>query len=311
MRVTANTFPNRLLEQITRLTTRTNQYQTQAATGQRIALPEDDPAAMRRILDMQGETKKLAQYTRNIERHQELAQASYASMNASKKIVDRAGEIATLAGGVNSPEQLNILAVEVDQLIDRAIQLGNSKNRNDYLFAGTKSDAAPFVATKDAQGKTISVSYQGNTDLAESEVAEAITLSAQTLGANTTGSGSRGLYVDAQSGADIFSHLISLRDNLRSGNSSQIQNVDRVNIQKDEENFLFHYGTNGVMQSRLDTSMSVAKQRIESLDQLVSKEADVDLAGVIVKLTQTQNAYKAALQSGGTILNQSLLDYIR
>ncbi len=174
-----------------------------------------------------------------------------------------------------------------------------------------KTDAAPFVATKDAQGKTISVSYQGNTDLAESEVAEAITLSAQTLGANTTGSGSRGLYVDAQSGADIFSHLISLRDNLRSGNSAQIQAVDRVDIQKDEENFLFHYGTNGVMQSRLETSMSVAKQRIESLDQLVSKEADVDLAGVIVKLTQTQNAYKAALQSGGTILNQSLLDYIR
>ena len=311
MRVTSNTFPNRLIEQITRLTNRTNQYQTQAATGQRIALPEDDPAAMRRVLDMQGQTKKIAQYTRNIERHQELAQASYASMSASKKIVDRAGEIATLAGGINSPEQLKTLAVEVDQLVARAVQVANTKNRNDYLFGGTKSDTVPFVANKDAQGKTISVSYQGNTELAESEVAEQVTLSAQTLGANTTGSGNRGLYVDSQSGADIFSHLIALRDNLQSGNAAQIRSVDRGNIQKDEENFLFHYGTNGVTQSRLETSMSVAKQRLESLDQLVSRETDVDLAAVIVKLTETQNAYKAALQSGGTILNQSLLDYIR
>lgn len=311
MRVTSNTFPNRLLEQITRLTNRTNQFQTQAATGQRIALPEDDPAAMRRVLDMQSETKKLAQYTRNIDRHQELAQASYSAMSAAKKIVDRAGEIATLAGGINSPEQLSTMAVEVDQLIARAVQLGNTKNRNDYLFGGTISDAAPFVATKDAQGRITSVAYQGNTELAESEIAEQITVSAQTLGANTTGSGERGLFVDQQSGADLFGHLIALRDNLLAGNSTQIQNVDRANIQKDEENFLFHYGTNGVTQSRLETSKSVANQRIESLDQLVSKEADVDLAAVIVKLTETQNAYKAALQSGGTILNQSLLDYIR
>jgi len=31
----------------------------------------------------------------------------------------------------------------------------------------------------------------------------------------------------------------------------------------------------------------------------------------MVKLSQTQTAYQAALQSGGSILNLSLLDYIR
>jgi len=311
MRVTSNSFPTRLLDQITRLTNRTNQYQTQAATGQRITLPEDDPASMRRVMDMQGEGRKLTQYADNIGRHQELAQASYSSLNATKKIVDRAGEIATLAGGVNSPEQLKILSGEVDQLLARAVQFANVKNRNDYLFAGTKSDTVPFVAVKDAQGRTTSVSYQGNVDLAESEIAEQVTLSAQTVGANTTGTGNRGLFVDSQAGADLFGHLIALRDNLQSGNVAQIQSVDRVDIQKDEENLLFHYGSNGAAQARLETSLAVSKQRLESLNMLVSKETDVDLATTIVKLTETQNAYKAALQSGSTILHQSLLDYIR
>ncbi|HKX61206.1 MAG TPA: hypothetical protein VJS65_05170 [Verrucomicrobiae bacterium] len=52
MRVTANTFPNALLNQLSSLGQRQNKLQSQAATGQIVSLPEDDPVAMRRILDM-------------------------------------------------------------------------------------------------------------------------------------------------------------------------------------------------------------------------------------------------------------------
>ena len=52
MRVTANTFPNALLNQLSSLSQRQNKLQNQAATGQIVSLPEDDPVAMRRILDM-------------------------------------------------------------------------------------------------------------------------------------------------------------------------------------------------------------------------------------------------------------------
>lgn len=52
MRVTFNTFPNGLIDQLTQLTTRQSSYQLQAATGQRIVNAEDDPAAVRRVLDM-------------------------------------------------------------------------------------------------------------------------------------------------------------------------------------------------------------------------------------------------------------------
>ena len=54
MRVTANTFPNSLLNQLNSLSQRQNKLQDQAATGQLVKLPEDDPVAMRRVLDMQA-----------------------------------------------------------------------------------------------------------------------------------------------------------------------------------------------------------------------------------------------------------------
>ena len=42
----------------------------------------------------------------------------------------------------------------------------------------------------------------------------------------------------------------------------------------------------------------------------MSKEVDADLAKTLVKLNEIQTAYLAALKSGSTIMNQSLLDYV-
>jgi flagellin-like hook-associated protein FlgL len=52
------------------------------------------------------------------------------------------------------------------------------------------------------------------------------------------------------------------------------------------------------------------KQRGLTLQSLVSKEADADLAETLVHLTAVQTAYQAALQNGDPILNNSLLDYL-
>jgi len=62
MRVTTNTFPNTLIDQLQLLTTRQNKLQTQAATGQKVKYLEDDPGAVRRIKDMQDESRSISQY---------------------------------------------------------------------------------------------------------------------------------------------------------------------------------------------------------------------------------------------------------
>ncbi len=311
MRVTANTFPNSLINQLTSLTQRQNKLQNQAATGQLIQSPEDDPVAMRRILDLQAEGKQVNQYQRNIDRHQELAVASFNSIKAMKGVSDRAREISISADGLKAQPELNLYAREVTELIKSAVQAANSKNRSDYLFGGTLSDQPPFVMTTDANGNVTGVTYQGNTTLAESEIASGITLSAQNVGENASGSGPRGLIADSRTGADFFNHLISFQNNLLSGNVAAIESTDRSNLGLDEENFLYHLGTSGAIQSRLEVTDSIATRRSDTLEALVSKEADADLAQTLVRLNQTQTAYQAALQSAGKILNSSLLDYIR
>lgn len=312
MRVTANTFPDTLVDQLSQLAVRQNRLQSQAATGQRIQLPEDDPTAMRRVIDLQNESKNLGQYQRNISTLKEYAGASFMAIKSLEKICDRAGEIATLADDTKSPEELRIYAIEINQLLEQSVQLANTKHRGDYLFGGTQTDKPPFtLGPVETNGRVNSVSYNGNSDLPQNEIAEDTMLTVQVPGSNTATTGTRGLIVDATSGADFFQHLISLRDNLYAGNTETIVKTDRVNLAKDEENILFHLGTNGAIQSRLETASTVAQTRGNSIEVLISNEADADLAQTLVRLNEAQNAYKAALQSGATILSRSLMDYLR
>lgn len=311
MRVTASTFPDSLLGQLNRLAVRQTRLQQQAATGQRITMPDDDPVAMRRVLDMQGESSRIGQYVRNIDRQREAAEASYAAIKSLQTVVDRAGEIATLADDLKSPAELQVYATEVNELIKQAAQVLNGQNRGDYLFAGTKVGSQPFTVVKDGDGKVTAVTYGGNSEVSESEIGTEVTVSVQIVGVNTSGTGPRGLVQDPRAGADLFGHLMQLRDRLSAGDTAAISASSQSDLQADADNVIFHVGTNGAVQSRLDTAQAILRQRNQNLESLVSNEADADLAQTLVRLNEVQTAYQAALQTGGTILNRSLLDYLR
>ncbi|MDB6038050.1 MAG: flagellin [Verrucomicrobiales bacterium] len=314
MRITANTFLNSLSSQLSVLTQRQNRLQSQAATGQRIQTADDDPAAMQRVLNLQAESGRVGQLQSNISHQQDLATASYSSIISLKKLSDRASEIATSVDGLKSPKDLAVYASEIDQILQQAVSVANTKNQGDYLFAGTKTNAAPFAVSTDANGKITSVAYNGNQDLAAAEVVEGATVSSQVPGGNPTGSGPRGLFSDSASGSDFFAHLISLRDHLSAGTPdavTAIETGDRPGLAKDEDNIIFQLSQNGAVQSRLETAAASAKDRLSGLNIQTSKQTNADLADTLVRLNQTQNAYQAALQSAGTIMHISLLDYLR
>lgn len=313
MRVTSSSFPNLLNYQLGQLSTKQARLQVQAGTGQRFQTASEDPRAMRKVLDLQSEMKALTQYEKNISTLKDSLATTYASTHALKTVSDRANEITTAADGLDTPEELQTYGVEVNQLLERALQLANTRHQTSYLFGGTKNTQQPFVATRDSAGKIISVVYNGSASVNDTEIDEGITLKTNIPGANTTGAGERGLFADNRPGvgADIFQHLLDLRDHLETANKTAIRTTDLSNLLKDEENILFHFGNVGAIQSRLDITTSLANRRKASLEGLVSNEADADLAQTLVSLSEIQSAYTAALQIGGKILSQSLLDYLR
>ena len=310
MRVTSNTFSNALIDHLNTLGVRQSRLQTQVSTGQRIQSPADDPVAMRRVMDLQAEAGAVAQYQSNISRLQGTATASYDAIRAIKSVSDRAGEITTLADSLKSPDQLKTYATEVNSLIKQAVDAANAQNQGSYLFGGTKSDQPPFAITTDADGNVTAVTYQGNASASAVDVASGTSVSATIPGANDSGSGPRGLITDPRAGADLFNHLVSLAQNLRSGDTAAIASTDRPAIANDESNIIYNLSQNGTTQTRLGALSAAASSRSTSLDQNVSKEADADLAETLVRLNATQTAYQATLKSAGTVMNQTLLDFL-
>lgn len=310
MRVTSSTFSNNLINHLNTLGVRQSRLQTQVATGQRIQSPADDPVAMRRAMDLQAESGAVAQYQTNIGRLQGTATASYDAIKSIKSVSDRAGEITTLADGLKSPDQLKTYATEVNSLIKQAVQAANAQNQGSYILGGTKTDQPPFAMTTDADGNVTAVTYQGNASVSAVDVTADTSVAATIPGANASGTGPRGLITDPRAGADLFNHLISLADHLRAGDTAAIASTDRPQIASDEGNIIYNLSQNGTTQTQLSALSAAGTSRSAALDQGVSKETDADLAETLVRLNETQTAYQATLKSAGTVMNQTLLDFL-
>jgi flagellar hook-associated protein 3 FlgL len=312
MRVTGNSITNSLLSQLNALAARQSQLQNQAATGQRIQVPEDDPVGMSHALSLMAQNSQTGQYAQNISTLQNRASVAASALQALKQVSDRAGEIATQSDSMSSPQDLQARAVELRQLIQQAAQLANTQDGDQYVFAGSRSDQPAFTLTTDSDGNVTAVTYQGNTSVPEHEIAQGATLTVDAPGANDSGTGPRGVFSDSRYGADFFNHLIALQNHLLARDTNAIQTQDRAALGQDEDNLIYQTASNGVVVSRLETAATAASDQQTALQQSLNNVAGADLATALVQLNQTQNAYQLAVQSSAKFmqLQQTLLSYL-
>jgi flagellar hook-associated protein 3 FlgL len=311
MRVSTTSFSNNFLYEIQNLESQQSTLQNETTSGLKVTKPEDNPAVMNQVLNLQTDASSNTQYQSNITQVQNSATTASDALNSLQTLVEQAGEIATNANGVTSPTQLSGYATQVGQLIQQAVQIANTQDSNgNYIFAGTDTSAPPFSATTDSNGNVSAVSYNGNTSVAKSEIAPGVTVTAQSPGENTTGSGAEGVFADSRTGADLFSHLIALQQDLASGNTSAISSTDSPNLTKDEDNVVTHISGNAVLQSTLEVAGNVASQNATGIDTQMSNDTSADLATALTQLSQTQTAYEAALESGTMVMQTSLINFL-
>jgi len=312
MRVSTSLFASNFLSQLNQLQTQQIQLQNQATTGLQATLPEDDPAVMNQVLTLQTQDAANTQYQSNITQLQATATTAATAMNRLQTIAEKAGEIATEAGGLTSSSQMATYAAQVGSLIQEALQAANTKDaQGNYIFGGTINNQPPFAAAADSNGNVSAVQYQGNTDESQTPVSGGQTVCAQVPGANSSGAGPAGLLADSRSGADLFRDLISLQQNLASGNTAAITSTDSPNLTTDENHIVSGIAENGVLQSTIESASAAATQLATNIATQTSNLTSANLATTLTKLDQTQTAYQAALQSGEMIMNLSILDFIQ
>lgn len=298
MRIASHSVSDTIIRQIQQLGTQQARLQNQVATGQRIFQPEDDASSIGRVLNLETEQRQLEQYGRNADRALEISQATYSGLQGLKEISDRATEIGTLGAGAVSRDALDAYASELGQLVEQALQIANSKLGNDYLYGGTAVTTPPFVATRDAADSMTAVTYAGNAERPGIPLSSSSTITPHASPATNLSIG------------DFLNHLIALRDSLAGSDTSGIADA-QTGLLATENELVSALGENGGIQTRIEASKAQNQDLATSLESLLSGETDADLPSTIVKLTQCQTAYQAALQSAANIMRLSLLDYIK
>ncbi|HEY0945610.1 MAG TPA: flagellin [Opitutaceae bacterium] len=298
MRVPSNTTTTTLVEHLSRLSSQQSLLQTRVATGQRIFLPGDDPAAVGRVVSYHMEQGQLTQFQRNAEVALGISEATYSALKEIKEVSDRAGELATLGAGAASTDSMAAYAAEVNQLIEQSVTLVNARLRTDFLFAGTAVDVQPFTVTRGTDGKITGVAYAGNTDRLEVPLAEGATLAPGSSGATNAGLG------------DFINQLVALRDALGGGDAAAVNGL-RPSLEASEDLLVSSLSEHGSVQLRIEVSKARQQSRLDELERLISSEADADITATVVELSQATTAYEAALASSADILKMSLLDYLR
>jgi flagellar hook-associated protein 3 FlgL len=304
MRIATSTISDSVLAQLQKLSTQQAKMQTQVSTGQKLSQPEDDPAAFGRVITLDTESRQLTQFQANATRALELSQATYSGLQNIKTISDRAGEIATLGAGTSSSDSNSAYAQELNQLIEQAVQLGNTKLGNDYLFSGTAVATAPFTVTRDTtvgsptEGEITGVTYNGNASQSTIQLSELSGIAAGSSGPTNTGIG------------DFVNNLVALRNALTSSSSAAVSTA-QTSLEGSENMLVNALSEQGAVQLRIQVNQSQQNARATDLEKLVSNETDADMATSVTKLSQTSTAYQAALASASKILQTSLLDYLK
>ena len=298
MRVSSNSVSDQVMHQIETLGSRQAKLQNQVSTGQKLFEAEDNPAAIGRVLNLQSEQRQIGQFSRNVTRSLSISEASFAGLQAVKKVSDRASELGVLGAAVNGAAASAAYASEVDQLIEQSLQAANSRLGNDYLFAGTAVEAPPFVATRDAAGKITGVVYAGNAVRPAISISENSSLTPGVSAATNLGI------------RDFINTLVTLRDALGANAPATVATV-QANLVVDEDNLVLSIAELGGVQTRIEAAKAQQVARASTVESLVSAETDADLPSTLVKLNRASTAYQAALQSGAKIMQLSLLDYLR
>lgn len=147
---------SRLLYQVNTDQLAIQKLQTQLSTGRRIERPSEDPAAAIRALGVQRTLEFKGQVINNLKSANTLLGASESVLAQAQNILnDIRGVAVESAGNTLSSAELDANANQVREALKKLVEIGNSKFRDQYVFAGSDVMRAPLQIVGD------SVRFQG------------------------------------------------------------------------------------------------------------------------------------------------------
>ncbi|MCK5172387.1 MAG: flagellar hook-associated protein FlgL [Planctomycetes bacterium] len=162
--------------------------QEQAASGQAINRPSDNPTDADRILDLKSDSRSMARYIETLTEVIDVMDLSGSTIQQMSGDGGLSGALASLTSALSSLNTDDMIrqqkAGELDGILEEMVSLANKQRMGHRLFSGASSDVDPYTVTRNSSGEITQVTYQGSHEERQVTVAPGVEMSAVLVGDN-------------------------------------------------------------------------------------------------------------------------------
>ncbi len=312
-RITQSMLSRNALANVTNQRLRLAETQRQASSGLRIGRPSDDPSGASAAQVLKTGLAATNQFQRNASQGLGRVAVAETAVAGAVDTLIRARELA-VAGGTDTQDATSrrSLATEVASLHASLVADANTRSSRGHVFAGYSADVQPFVPS----GPFVSpppaaptVAYAGDSQETRIAIDEGVSV--------RVGFDGRRIFLGDADGdgnpdagrEDLFDVLSDLWTALENDDPVATRQVlDRIDVGLDQ---LAEARTEmGASQKTLEDWQSRLDQRAVDLETRLSELQDADLADVVSRLVQQENALQAGLAAMARTVTPTLLDFL-
>jgi flagellar hook-associated protein 3 FlgL len=303
--------------------------QLKGSNLKRIQKPSDDPIGNVELLSIRSQLVDANQYMRNASFAKTNLEFTETALDELTEILTKAKEISIgQASDIYNPEIRASVAKEIAQLKNQALAISNRRLGNRFIFGGYKTLSRPFNEDGKYQGDQGKISLEVNKDFflpmnlngkevfysnssgkikTENLRPEEID---STLEQDVIRGPANSQNAEQVEEANIFNNLASLENALLTNNPDIIQDLLEV-IDKDIDHVVkLRTEVGSILNSVNGAENAIENRKLQS-ETYKSRIEDADVAELFSDLSRQQNALNASYKASSTLLNKSLLDFVR
>jgi flagellar hook-associated protein 3 FlgL len=268
----------------------------QVSTGKRVNQLSDDPSASASMVRSLAASASVDQYTANTSSISSTMQTADTALNSVVSSLNQAITLGTEgANGTTSATNRAEIATQVQNILSSVVSQANTSYQGTYLFGGSATQTAPFVASSTSSS---GYTYVGNSTVNSVQIGDSTSVQTNVPG-----------YQIFTSGANVLGSLANLVAALQTGSTTDIATAtDAVSTA------LSYVGQQRVPLdnsiSQVNAQETYLSQESVTLSTQQTSLVGINIAEAATNLSQAQLSQSATLAAAAKVLPETLLDYL-
>ena len=309
-RTTTGMVQRNVLSDLNNVYSKLAKTQARASSGKQITRPSDDPFNASRAMGLRQALDGNTQYQKNIQDAQGWQDATETALAGIGDFLKRARSL-VVEGASDTVDQSSrdSIAEEIDQIVNGVKETSNAQYAGSYLMSGTATDVAPYTQGSDDTYKGNDAGLNPALPGVLREIGPGVTMSINTVGVDFLGNGQPAAGGTADD--KVFNVLRDISAHLRAGDGASLRGTDMTRLDANLDDVLAARSRNGAQTNRLEAAMSRMQDLETAATKQLSDTEDADFAQTMIDLNSQTAAYQAALKAGASIVQSSLMDFLK